>query len=349
MMTRRHLLTVSAAGITLSATGLVPYGFAQLGGKTARMLVGYPAGGNADFVARLLANEMKGYSSAVIVENRSGGGGRIALDGLRTSPADGSTMILTPGSMITLYPHIFKALKYDALRDFIPATNICSFPYLLTIGPMVPGKVKTLADFIAWCRTDPSKATYGTGGVGTPLHFTGMMLASAAGFEFIHVPYQGAAPAIGNLLGNQIAATILPIDVTLPLIQAGNVRALVTTGPQRNKLLSDVPTVKEAGYPALEVIDWLGVFVPAKTPAATVDNLNNTIGEVLKKEEIKATFKKVAYEVAGDSATDFARLVKSDFERWGSVVQASGFTPTNRMPARDRPGALGSRRGSLYR
>jgi tripartite-type tricarboxylate transporter receptor subunit TctC len=104
-----------------------------------------------------------------------------------------------------------------------------------------------------------------------------MMLASVAGFEFIHVPDLGAAPAIGNLLGGQIAASILPIDVTLPLIQAGDVRALVTTGPQRSKLLSDVPTVKEAGYPTLEVIDWLGVFVPARTPAATVNNLNNDV------------------------------------------------------------------------
>jgi hypothetical protein len=199
MMTRRHLLTVSAAGITLSATGLVPYGFAQLGGKTARMLVGYPAGGNADFVARLLANEMKGYSSAVIVENRSGGGGRIALDGLRTSPADGSTMILTPGSMITLYPHIFKALKYDALRDFIPATNICSFPYLLTIGPMVPSQVKTLADFIVWCRTNQNQATYGTGGVGTPLDFTVSCWR---------------APPILNLFACRIRAQRLPLRIS---------------------------------------------------------------------------------------------------------------------------------------
>jgi tripartite-type tricarboxylate transporter receptor subunit TctC len=328
MITRRRVLSLACYGGLASAMpGLLCLAKSQPLRSVSHMLVGYPAGGNADFVARLLANEMKGYSAAVIVENRSGAGGRIALSGLRTSPADGSTMILTPGSMITLYPHIFKALSYDALGDFIPATNICNFPYLLTIGPMVPEKVKTLADFIAWCRTDPSKATFGTGGVGTPLHFTGMMLASAAGFEFIHVPYLGAAPAVGNLLGGQIAATILPIDVTLPLIQAGNVRGLVTTGPQRSKLLSDVPTVKEAGYPALEVIDWLGVFVPAKTPAATVDNLNNAIGEVLKKEDIKATFTKIAYEVAGDSAADFARLVKSDFERWRLVVQASGFTP----------------------
>jgi tripartite-type tricarboxylate transporter receptor subunit TctC len=155
----------------------------------------------------------------------------------------------------------------------------------------------------------------------------GVMLASAANFEFIHVPYQGAAPAIQNLLGGQIAATILPIDIALPHFQSGKVRVLATTGPQRSTSLPDVPTVKEAGYPGLEVIDWLGVFVPAKTPGETVDNLNSAINEVLKKEEIKAVFTKIAYDVSGASGTDFARLIKSDFERWGSVVKASGFTP----------------------
>jgi tripartite-type tricarboxylate transporter receptor subunit TctC len=156
---------------------------------------------------------------------------------------------------------------------------------------------------------------------------TAAKLAGAADFEFIHVPYQGATPAIANLLGGQIAATILPIDTTLPHIQSGHVRALATTGPQRSTLLPDVPTAREAGYPGLEVVDWLGVFVPAKTSAESVDTLNNAIGKVLKKEEIKATFTKIAYEVASASGADFARLIKSDFERWGSVVQASGFTP----------------------
>jgi tripartite-type tricarboxylate transporter receptor subunit TctC len=323
-LSRRRLLTASAAGLAFSATGLVPCGFAQLGGKTTRLLVGYPAGGNTDFVARLLANDMKGSSSAVIVENRSGASGRLALESLKSSAADGSIMILTPAAMIVLFPHIYKTLKYDAFADFIPVTTVCSFPYLFTVGPMIPGQVKTIADFIAWCRANPQLATHGTPS-GTPMHFTGVMLARTADFQFVQVPYQGVAPIVQDLLGGQIASAILPIDVPLPHIQSGKFRALATSGPQRTALLPEVPTIKEAGYPSLEFVDWLGVFLPAKTPAETVDNLNSVIRKVLSKEEIKAAFTKISYEIVGASQADFARLIKFDFERWGPIVKASGY------------------------
>jgi len=327
MVTRRKLLAASAAGLAVSAMGLVTSGFAQSGGKTARILVGFPAGGTVDFVARLLANEIKDYSSAVVVENRSGAGGRAALEALRSSFADGSTMILTPAATMVVYPHIYNALKYDAFTDFTPITKVCDFPYLIAVGPMVPGHVKTLPDFIAWCRANPSQATYGTAGAGTPLHFTGVMLGRTAGFEFTHVPYLGAAPAVQNLLGGQIAAAVLTIHDTLPHIQSGTLRALAMTGPQRSSSLPEVPTIREAGYPSLEFLDWVGVFLPAGTPDETANNLDRAIREVLKKEETKATLTKLSFQIAGVSRTDFARLMKSEFQRWRSIVQASGFTP----------------------
>ena len=247
MMTRRHLLTASAAGVAAGTTGFAQFGVAQPGVKTTRILVGFPPGGTVDFVARLLANEIRDHFSAVVVENRSGAGGRVALEGLKSSVADGSTMILTPAATMVVYPHIYNALKYDAFADFVPVTKSCDFPYLLAIGPMVPGHVETLADFISWCRANPGQATYGTAGAGTPLHFTGVMLARAAGFEFTHVPYQGAAPAVQNLLGGQIAAAVLPIHDALPHVQSGTVRALATTGPRRSPWLPELPTIKEAG------------------------------------------------------------------------------------------------------
>jgi tripartite-type tricarboxylate transporter receptor subunit TctC len=327
LMNRRHLLTASAAGLAFCSTGLVPYSFAQPRGKITRMLVGFPAGGNADFVARLLANELKGYFSAIIVENRPGGAGRFALDSLKSSVADGSTMTLTPAAMIALFPHIYKSLKYDPFADFAPVTMVCSFPYLVSVGSAVPDQVKTIADFFAWCNANPRLATYGTGGVGTPMHFTGFMLARSAGFEFIHVPYQSSASAVPDLLGGRIASVIVPIDTTLSHIQSGKVRALATTGPQRSPFLPDVPTIKEVGYPSLEFIDWMGVFLPAKTPAETVGKLDSAIREALKKEEIKDAFRKISYEITLASGADFARLIKSDFERWGPIVKASGYKP----------------------
>jgi tripartite-type tricarboxylate transporter receptor subunit TctC len=327
MINRRHLLAASAAGLACGATGVMPYGFAQPGDKTARMLVGFPAGGNVDFVARLLANELKSYSSTIIVENRPGAAGRLALIALKSGAADGSTMILSPAAMIGLFPHIFKSLNYDPLVDFIPVTMVCSFPHLVSVGPVVPDRVKTIADFFAWCGANPQLATYGTGGVGTPMHFTGFMLARSAGLEFIHVPYQSSASAVPDLIGGRIAAAIVPIDTPLPYIQSGKVRALATTGPQRSPFLPDVPTIKEVGYPLLEFVDWMGVFLPAKTPAEAVSNLNNAIREGLKKEEIKAAITQISYEVATASGADFAQSIKSDFERWGPIVKASGYKP----------------------
>jgi tripartite-type tricarboxylate transporter receptor subunit TctC len=329
MITKRHFLSVaSGGGLASIVPGSWQSARSQAVHNVARILVGFTAGGNTDFVARLLASEMKGYSSAIIVENRPGASGRVALDSLKSGAADGSTMILTPAAMIVLFPHIYKFLRYDPFADFVPVTMVCSFPYLVTVGPMVPDQVKTLADFVAWCRANPKLATHGlAGGAGTPLHFTGVMLARAAGIELIHVPYQGGAPVVQDLLGGQIAAAILPFDVPLPHIQSGKVRALATTGPQRSTLLPEVPTIKEAGYPSLEFVDWFGVFLPASTPAETVDNLKHAIREVLKKEEVKAAFTKISYEIAVASGTSFARFIKSDFERWRSIVQASGFTP----------------------
>src|SRR5260370_39953759 len=195
---RRHLTTASMAAFV--SAGISPRVLAQGAGRSARMLVGFPAGGPSDLVARLLVNALSGYASTFIVDNRPGAGGRVALDALKTSAPDGSVAILTPASMLVIYPHIYKTLNYNALQDFIPVTTVCAFPLLVSVGPMVPGEVKTIADFVAWSRANPERATYGTAGAGSMLHFTGVMLGRAAGFSFTHVPYTGAGPATPHIL-----------------------------------------------------------------------------------------------------------------------------------------------------
>jgi tripartite-type tricarboxylate transporter receptor subunit TctC len=331
MVTRRHLVTAAAAAVTVAVGRLGSPALAQGAGKAARILVGFPPAGGADIVARLLAREMTSYVPSIIVENRPGGGGRIALDVLKGSAADGSVMTLTPASLIVLFPHVYKSLNYDSLRDFIPVTSVCTFPYLLTVGPMVPREVRTVADFVSWCRANPAQSTYGTPGSGSPLHFIGVLLSRTAGFEFLHVPYQGAAPALQDLLGGRIAAFIGTMGATLPQLQSqsGQLRALATTSPQRSALLPDVPTFTEAGYPALEVVEWYGVFVPAKTPTDTVARLNNVIRDALKTSEVKAGLARLSLDIAGASPAEFAQLVEADFKRWGPIVKASGFTPAD--------------------
>jgi tripartite-type tricarboxylate transporter receptor subunit TctC len=327
MMTRRHLLTGSAAALAFGATGLVQHGAAHAGVRTARILVGFPPGGTTDVIARLLAVAMRDYAPAIIVENRSGGAGRFAIEALKTAPCDGSVFLLAPVATMTLYPHVYRTLRYDPLQDFIPVTTVGEVSYLLTIGSRVPTSVKTLADFVAWCRANPEEATYGSPGAGSPLHFTGVQLARAAGFEYLHVPYQGAAPVLQDLLAGQIASGILPIDTPFPYIQSGTLRALATSRPQRGIYLPDVPTFREAGYAELESVDWWGIFVPASTPPESIENLNDAIQQALKANEVKAGLRRLSIEVDAITLVDFARLMKSEFKRWHSVVQASGFSP----------------------
>src|SRR2546429_7294676 len=227
MLTRRHFMA-AAAGV---GSVLIPPGtsaIAQTIAKASRLIVGFPAGGSVDVVARLLVEHMKGYAPSLIVDNRPGAGGRTALDALKNSKADGPVFAPPPGDQLTLFPHVFNALSYKPLEDFTPVTTVCSFQFLLTIGPLVPANVRTLADFIAWCRGNPKAAMFGTIGAGSRPHFLGTMLARAANFDFVHLPYKGNAQGVQDLLGSHVAANISTIGNTLAHIQSGALRALAT-------------------------------------------------------------------------------------------------------------------------
>jgi tripartite-type tricarboxylate transporter receptor subunit TctC len=328
MLSRRCFVTSSAsAGLACTLAALVPAASAQTLAKNARLLVGFPPGGSLDVVARLLVEYMKGYAASMIVDNRPGAGGRIALEILKAGEADGSLLALTPGDQVTLFPHVYQKLNYDALRDFAPITTVCTFPFVLAVGPMVPANVTTLAQFVDWCRANPKLATYGSPGTGTRPHFVGVTLARAAGFEFVHLPYKGGAPAIQDLLGGQIPAVISVFSNAYPHVQSGSLRALAITAPQRSPLLPNVPTAREAGYSTMEALEWFGLFVPAKTRVETVKALNASVQQALQTEAVKSGLAKQSFDVAGMSQDDFVALIKADTERWGGVVKASGFKP----------------------
>jgi tripartite-type tricarboxylate transporter receptor subunit TctC len=322
---RRRFLFGSAGGIASYTLGLSPT-LSQPLQSTARILVGFPPGGPTDVVARLLAEQMKAYASSTIVENRPGAGGRVAMDALKNSAADGSVMILTPAVAVALYPHVYKSLSYSP-QDFTPVTTVSTTSMLFVVGPLVPNTVKTLAEFIAWCRSNPNQSSYGSPGAGSPLHFLGVMLSRAANFEYLHVPFAGTAPSIQSLLGSQIASCISPIGPFVPHVRAGTLRALATTGAQRSPLLPDVPTIAEVGFPALEFAEWFGIFVPARTPNGTVETLSSALRAALQTKEVQAGLANQSVDAGGLTPADFARQVKIDFDRWGPIVKASGFTP----------------------
>src|SRR5260221_1586136 len=187
MITKRRLISLTCTG---AVAAILPDVICTAAAEaTSRMLVGFGAGGAIDVIARMLVEGMKGYAPSFIVDNRPGAGGRLALGAVKGGPADGSVMILVPASNLTVFPHVYKTLGYDAFRDFAPVTTVCSFPFLITVGPMVPADVRTLDDFVKWCAANPKQATYGTAAAGSILPFTGVNLAKAGRVEFIHLPY----------------------------------------------------------------------------------------------------------------------------------------------------------------
>jgi len=327
MLSRRRFVAAAAgAGASIAAPRRA---HSQVVGKLTRIIVGFAPGGSSDVTARLLVDQMRGYASTIIIDNRPGAGGRIAVESAKAGAPDRSVLLLSPASMIVLYPHLYKPLGYDPVQDLIAVTTVCAFPFVLSVGPLVPRDVRTLADFIQWCKANPKLASYGTSGAGSMLHFAGMMLARAANFDFTHVPYKGASPALQDLLGGQVASTVGVLGIALPHIQAGNLRALAMTGATRSSFLPDVPTLTEAGFPGLEITEWQGLFVPAKTPPPVVHALNRSVRDALDTAEVKAGLIKLSFEAGGTSPEQFADIVRADIARWEPIVKASGFTPEN--------------------
>jgi tripartite-type tricarboxylate transporter receptor subunit TctC len=251
----------------------------------------------------------------------------LPLEALKGGERDGSLMVLTPGDQVALFPHVYAKLGYDALRDFAPVSTVCMVQFLLVIGPLVPVEVKTVGDFIAWCRANPKLASYGSPGEGTRPHFMAVSLARAAGVEMTHVPYKGGPPMVQDLLAGQIATGMSVVSNVLPQLQAGRLRALATTAARRSPLLPDVPTAREAGYPAMEGVEWFGVFVPAGTPTEIVAGLNASVRTALVGEALKMGLEKQSFEPTGCTPAELALLVKSDLESWAATVKASGFKP----------------------
>jgi len=238
-------------------------------------------------------------------------------------------MVLTPGDQVALFPHVYTRLGYDVLRDFAPVSTVCMVQFLWVVGPLVPAQVKTLADFVAWCRDNPKLASYGSPGEGTRPHFMGVSFARAAGVEMANVPYKGAPPIVQDLLAGQIAAAPAWSQTFCRTSRRASYAHWRPPPPQRAMLLPQVPTAREAGYPALEGVEWFGLFVPVSTPAEIVSRLNALVRESLDSEAVKTSLAKQSFEPSGCTPLEFAELIKSDLERWAAIVTSVGFKPAD--------------------
>ena len=316
-MKRRQFTALAAAA------SLMPLAHAQAD-KTLKVLVGFPPGGSIDIVSRVLAEKMKDDLKAnIIIENKAGAGGRVAADLLKSSPADGSVVMITPVVVPVLAPLVFSKLNYNPATDFAPVGHVCSFNFALSVPASLP--VKNIAEFVAWLKANPQKANFGSPAPGSLPHFFGEMLSREAKADMVHVPFAGGAAMMNAIMGGQVSAGIDVVLEALEAHKAGKVRILATSGDRRSAVLPDVPTFKESGYPNIVASGWFAMYAPAKTPAASIEAINRALNKALTHPEVLDRFGKLALEAGGGSAADLTRLEQASTARWAPVVKATGF------------------------
>ena len=324
-MQRREILTAGAAGAFSLA--LPQWALAQAQIESTRVLCGFPAGGTTDAVSRRVADKLRGtFARNSLVENKPGAGGRLAVEELKRAPADGSSLLLTPAGMITLYPHIYRSLSYG-IEDVTPVSTACMVSFAFGVGPMVPDTVKNLRDFLAWAKANPDKANYGSPGAGSPPHFIGALLSKDSGVAMSHVPYRGSAPGITDLLGGQVAAFTSPLGDYLPHIKSGKLRVLATSGTRRTRFTPDVGTYAEQGFPELTFTEWYGFFLPPRAAPDLVQRVAAAIRTAVAAPDVVEAFAQLGLEAQSTTPAELTKAVRDENAAWAPVVKKVGFTP----------------------
>jgi tripartite-type tricarboxylate transporter receptor subunit TctC len=321
---RRALAGLGAAGAVLAAP---PIARAQPL-DTLKILVGFPPGGSADVVSRQITDKlMPGFARTAIVDNKPGAAGRIAIDVLRASPPDGRTLLLTPASTVTVYADIYRQLSYNPFTDLAPVTLATTFVHGLAVGPMVPTDVKSLAQFAAWAKANPDKASCGNPGEGSFPHFLTLVMAKALGAPIQAVPYRGGAPALNDMLAGQLAALMLPDGSFLPYAKDNKIRVLATSGEKPSPFYPDVPTFAAQGVKELVVTEWFGLFAPSATPPTVIAQTAEAIGKVIAMKEIAEAFAKFGMVPKACTPAELTALIKSEAAIWGPIIRSTGFKP----------------------
>ena len=293
----------------------------------ARVICGFPAGGTTDAVSRRVADKLRGgYAKNTLVENKPGAGGRLGVEELKRSAPDGSSLLLTPASMITLYPHIYRSLAYG-IDDVTPVCTAGVVSFGLGVGPAVPATVKNVADFLQWAKANPTQASYGTPGAGSPPHFVAALLGKVSGIDLNHVPYRGSAPGIQDLLGGQVPAFSSPIGDYLPHLKTGKLRLLATSGATRSRFTPDVATYAEQGLRDLTMSEWYGFFLPAKASPDVVTRLAQAIAAVVNAPDTAEAFAQFGIEAGANTPAEMVKAVREENAAWAPIVKRVGFTP----------------------
>lgn len=324
MQNRRQLLSLIGWGAAASA---LPLAARAQGFDTARIIAGFAPGGTIDTEARRVAARLSGsYAKSVVVDNRPGAGGQIAISVLKSAQADGSTLLVTPMSMLGIYPHTYKKLPYDPLADLAPVAMGVYVDMGLAVGPMVPASVTNIPEFLAWCSANPTQANFGSPAAGSVPHFVGVLIGRAGNVDLRHVGFRGTQPAIMDLVGGQIAAVSAPVGEFLPHLAGGKIRILATSGATRSKFTPQIATLSEQGYKSLVYGEWHGFFLPGKASAAVVRNASAAVRQALGAKDVVDGLAAMGLEVRISSPEELGAALKADLERWAPIVKSIGFT-----------------------
>lgn len=295
--------------------------------KTLKFVLGYPPGASSDLLTRLLAERMRPLLGMnTIVENKAGAGGMVGTEAVAKAPPDGLTLLLTPLAPMVAFPHSHgPAVRYDPFKDFEPVAHISNFQLAMVVNAELPAK--NVAEYIALVKKDPKAGDYASAAAGSLPHYLGVMFAKAAGIPMTHVPYRGTAPALQALIAGEVKAAMFVLADALTTVRSGKARLLAVAGAQRSPLVPEVPTFRELGYD-LEASAWYALFAPASTPKDAIERYARAAIEVVRAPDVRQRLEQMGLEPTGLGPAELAKILRADYDRWGPVIKASGFKPT---------------------
>lgn len=314
---RRGMMGAALVFLAASAAAAYPE-------RPVKLIVPWPAGGTTDAVSRIIALRLsEKLAGSVIVENRSGANGMIGADAAARSPADGYTLLVASAETHSIGMGAGRKPPYDPIGDFIPIATFAKNPFVLVGRATL--SAKTTAELVAFAKANPGKLTYGTWGIGSTGQVAMEMFKGQAGIDFLHVPFQGTAPAETALLGGQIDLMVLPVGRVLALRKTGKIQVYGMMTASKSNLLDDVPTLQNEGFQRMDVANWFGIMVPAKTPAAVVQRLVEDIVAVVKSPEVQAQLRAAGVEAFPLSQDEFRQFVSTEVVRWGEVINRANI------------------------
>ncbi len=317
-------LLLSGLALALALPAAAQTNTAPWPDRPVRIVVPFAPGNTLDTAVRVVAEEFrKSTGQPLLVEAKPGGSGIVAAQAVAQAAPDGYTLLLSNTSMLTINPHTFSKLPYDAEKSFKPVTNFLGSAMVMAVHASVPAN--NLREFIDWAKPQGNKVSYASFTAGNSSHFAGVILNQKAGLNMTHVPFNGTPPAVQNLVGGQVNAAFLPLLAVKPHLEAGRVKVLAVTSPTRSQLMPTVATFREQGFPDLEIYIWAAVSAPAGTPDAVIASVNRELVKALRTQEVKDKWRAMDFETLPSTPEELSRFVAADFKRWGDAVRLSGF------------------------